>query len=148
MKIVPATHQDLERLQALLQVCKLPFDDLGTSHLDHFFVIKDQDRIVGSVGLEKCGELGLLRSLAITESMRGQGLGLQLVKQIETYARSQQITALYLLTTTADQFFAYLGYQKTPRETAPAPLQKTAEFQSICPASAICMKKEISKNKD
>jgi amino-acid N-acetyltransferase len=143
MKIIPATPQDQAAIRALLQICELPFDDLGPDHLAHFFVIKDQGQMMGSVGLEVCGEFGLLRSLALTEALRGQGLGRRLVEQIEAYARSRQITALYLLTTTADRFFAHNGYQETSRDSAPAPLQATAEFRSICPASAVCMWKEL-----
>jgi amino-acid N-acetyltransferase len=143
MKIIPAIPQDQNAIQALLRACKLPFDDLSAAHLEHFFVIKDQGQIVGSVGLEVRDEFGLLRSLALAETLRGRGLGLRLVEQIEAYARLRQLTAIYLLTTTADRFFAHLRYQEIPRETAPTPLQETAEFQSICPASAVCMCKEL-----
>jgi len=143
MKIIPAIPQDQKDIQALLRAYELPFEDLSAAHLTHFFVIKDQGQIVGSVGLEVCSPFGLLRSLALVETLRGQGLGLRLVEQVEAYARSQQITALYLLTTTADLFFAHLGYQEISRKTAPAPLQETAEFQSICPASAVCMYKNL-----
>jgi amino-acid N-acetyltransferase len=143
MEITPVFSQDLKGIQTLLRDCELPFEDLSPRHLAHFFVIKDQGQIVGSVGLEARGELGLLRSLALGQSHRGQGLGLQLVEHIETYARSRQITALYLLTTTADRFFAHLGYEILPRDSAPAPLQGTAEFQSICPDSAVCMYKSL-----
>jgi amino-acid N-acetyltransferase len=143
MQIIPATVQDESGIKALLRTCELPADDLSASHLEHFFVIKDAGRIVGSVGLEVCGEYGLLRSLALTESLRGRGLGIQLAQSIEAYASSQQIKSLYLLTTTAGSFFAHLRYQVIPRENAPARLQETAEFQSICPASAVCMYKEL-----
>lgn len=143
MPIIPATPQDRAEIQALLQACELPFEDLSADHLVHFFIIKDQGQIIGSVGLEVCGQFGLQRSLALAASLRGQGWGLQLVAQIEAYARSQQISALYLLTTTADQFFTRLGYRTIPREHAPAPLQDSAEFQSICPASAVCMYKQL-----
>jgi amino-acid N-acetyltransferase len=67
-----------------------------------------------------------------------------LVHYIEEYAISQRVRHLYLLTTTADLFFARTGYQVIPRESAPAPIQETAEFQSICPASAVCMVKDLS----
>ena len=143
MEIIPAAPQDQQGIQILLRDCELPFEDLSADHLAHFFVIKDRNQIVGSIGLEIRGQFGLLRSLAVTDPLRGQGLGLQLVEQIESYARAQQINALYLLTTTADRFFDHLGYQETLRESAPAPLQETTEFQSICPASAVCMYKEL-----
>ena len=144
MQIIPAASHDQDGLKTLLQACELLAGDISASHLAHFFIIKDNDQIVGSVGLEVCGDFGLLRSLSLAETLRGQGLGLRLVEHIEAYALSQQITSLYLLTTTADRFFAGIGYQEIPRENAPTPLQETAEFQSICPASAICMCKNLS----
>lgn len=143
MKIISAAPKDEAGIKALLQTCELPFEDLSPAHLIHFLVVKDANQLMGTVGLEVCGEFGLLRSLAIAEAWRGQGLGLRLVEQIESYAHSQQISTLYLLTTTADKFFARLGYQVIPRQSAPAPLQGTAEFKSICPDSAVCMHKNI-----
>jgi len=143
MQITLAAPNDEAGLKALLQNCDLPFYDLTPAHLTHFLVIKDEDQVVGSIGLEVCGAFGLLRSLAVAESKRGQGLGHQLIEQIETYARSQKISALYLLTTTADQYFARQGYQVAPRESAPAPLQETTEFKSICPDSAVCMYRNL-----
>ena len=144
MQIIPAVAHDQAGVKTLLQACELPADDISASHLEHFFVIKENDQIVGSVGLEVCGEFGLLRSLSQAESLRGQGLGIRLVEHIEAYSLSQQITSLYLLTTTADWFFAGIEYQEIPRENASTPLQETAEFQSICPASAVCMCKKLS----
>jgi amino-acid N-acetyltransferase len=147
MQIIPAKAQDETRIKAFLSDCHLPSNDLSTAHLAHFFVTKEAGRIVGSVGLEVCGEFGLLRSLALSESLRGQGVGGQLVEHIEAYALSQQIEFLYLLTTTADRFFARIGYQTTPRESAPAALQITVEFQRICPDSGICMFKKLDTSR-
>jgi amino-acid N-acetyltransferase len=142
-KINPATAQDESAIKALLRRCELPSDDLSTSHLAHFLVIKDDRQVIGSVGIEVCDEYGLLRSLAVIESFRGHGLGIRLVDQIEKYALSQQIELLYLLTTTADRFFTANGYKVIPRESAPAAIKETTEFKSICPASAVCMKKKL-----
>ena len=143
MKIITAPIQAEPDIKSLLEDCGLPSDDISASHLENFFVIKDSGQIVGSIGLEKCGEFGLLRSLALSESVRGQGIGTQLVVHIEKYARSQKINSIYLLTTSADQFFTRLGYQTIGREYAPESVQETTEFQSICPASAICMCKQL-----
>lgn len=143
MQTLPASAQDESNIKALLDICKLPTDDINASHMKNFFVIQDAGKIAGCVGLEVCGEFGLLRSLALSESLRRQGLGVQLIQHIEGHARSQQIRSLYLLTTTADRFFARNGYQAMPRESAPAPIQETTEFQSTCPASAVCLFKEL-----
>ena len=143
MKTMPASLEAEPGIKSFLADCGLPSDDISASHLDNFFFLKDSGQIVGSVGLEICGEFGLLRSLALSESLRRQGIGTQLVEHIEEYARSQNIRSIYLLTTTADQFFARIGYQTIARENAPEPVQETTEFQSICPASAICMYKQL-----
>jgi amino-acid N-acetyltransferase len=143
MQIIPASVKDENDIKTLLGTCGLPSDDLRSSHLESFFVIQDSNQIVGSVGLEICGEFGLLRSLALSKSLRGRGKGTQLVEYIEEYARSQKIKSIYLLTTTADQFFIRLGYQTIMRENAPEPVQDTAEFRSICPDSAVCMFKKL-----
>jgi amino-acid N-acetyltransferase len=143
MQVISAAPQDLESLKALLRSCESPADDISAAHLENFFVIKDGSQILGSIGLEKSGDFGLLRSLALMQSLRGQGLGIQLVEQIEGYARSQQIAMLYVLTTTADQKFAHLKYKKIPRQSAPSPLQETAEIRIICPASAVYMDRQL-----
>ena len=142
-QINSATPQDMTGIKALLHACELPSHDIKDRHLEHFFVLKDDGEIIGTVGLEVCGVFGLLRSLGLRESFRGRGLGTQLVQQIERYAQSQQVGSLYLLTTTADHFFADAGYQIIPRQGVPLPIQETAEFQSICPDSAICMCKVL-----
>ncbi len=148
MQITPASAHNEAAIKQLLRSCDLPFEDITTSHLRHFFIVSDgaqsdSAQIEAVVGLEVGGEFGLLRSLAVVPSRRGQGLGIRLVEHMEAYALSQQIAALYLLTTTADGFFAHLGYEVISRASAPAALQVMAEFQSICPDSAICMQKVL-----
>ena len=95
------------------------------------------------VGLEQKDEVGLLRSLAVAKAWRRQGLATQLVNKIEKYARTQKVVTLYLLTLTAEDFFAARGSQKTERKSAPPALQETTEFKSLCPETAVCMKKHL-----
>jgi amino-acid N-acetyltransferase len=87
--------------------------------------------------------VGLLRSLAVAKAYRRQGLATQLVNKIEEYARSQKVATLYLLTLTAENFFSGRGYKKIDRKAAPAALQETTEFKSLCPQTAVCMKKRL-----
>ena len=113
------------------------------SHLAHFYVLDQDGNLVGTVGLEICAPYGLLRSLAVAQTHRGRGLGVELVQRLENYARTCDIQALYLLTTTADMYFSKLGYVVVERQEAPNSLQETTEFKSICPDSAVCMTKRI-----
>jgi len=143
MKLSFASIEDEKQIKQALQASGLNHQDISPSQLQHFLIIKDESasEMAGVVGLEPKGDVGLLRSLAVAKAYRRQGLGIELVRKIEEYARSQQIAVLYLLTLTADGFFARRGYQKTDRESAPSALQETNEFKSLCPQTAVCMKK-------
>jgi amino-acid N-acetyltransferase len=108
------------------------------------FGLKGKRQVIGVVGLEVLRPLALLRSLAIDPLFRNRGLGSELTQQAEKYADSLNIQALYLLTTTAEGFFAKRGYQKVPRETLPNQIQGTAEFRSLCPVTVVCMVKFLT----
>jgi amino-acid N-acetyltransferase len=66
-----------------------------------------------------------------------------LVAQAERFAHSQGVSRVYLLTTTAEKFFDRLGYRKTDRESAPAPIRQTKEFSGLCPSSSAFMVKAL-----
>ena len=130
-------------IQGLLAACQLPYLDLTPQHLEHFLSCKTDHGIAGVVGLEIDGEVALLRSLAVAPGFRGQGMGNQLVKEIEAYAGARGVREVYLLTTTAADYFAGCSYRKIERSKTPAEIQATEQFASICPDSAVCMCKVI-----
>ena len=143
MIIELASPNDMSEIKQVLLDCRLPHEDITKAHLDHFFILRNDDRLNGVVGLEIYGSWALLRSLAVTQSNRSKGFATALTKQAEAYARSKKVDAIYLLTLTAEGFFAKQGYQKTDRHLAPAVLQQTTEFKNLCPASAVCMVKPL-----
>jgi amino-acid N-acetyltransferase len=59
-------------------------------------------------------------------------------------ARSLGVRELYLLTMTAAPFFVKHGFEKVERAKAPASLQGTTEFASLCPVSSVCMRKRLA----
>lgn len=143
MAFAPAQAADLPDIRALLQADKLPQEDLTPAHLADFVVLRDGATLVAVAGLERHGADGLLRSVAVAPGRRGGGLGAGLVQAVEARARAAGIGALYLLTTTAADFFARRGYRRIERREAPAPLQASREFSALCPASATCMVKAL-----
>jgi len=143
MEISFASAENENQIKEILVASNLHHQDISPFGLQHFLIVKDGTELAGVVGLELEGNLGLLRSLAVAEPYRRKKLAAQLVSKIEKYARSQQIDTLYLLTLTAEFFFAKRGYQKTDRKSAPPALQETTEFKSLCPATAVCMKKHF-----
>jgi amino-acid N-acetyltransferase len=138
-----ARPSDLPAIVRLLADAALPHDDLTPEHLRHFLVLRDGDEIAGLVGMEVAGDAGLLRSLAVPEARRGGGLASRLVDALEAHARAAGIRTLYLLTTTAEPFFARRGYARAERGAVPDAIAATPEFRSICPASAACMAKAL-----
>jgi amino-acid N-acetyltransferase len=138
------TDQELAaEVQQLLAACELPYQDITPAYLEHFLGERDGQALVGVIGLELCGDSALLRSLAVSEQYRGRGIGSTLLASAGRHARSQGVKALYLLTTTAEGFFAQQGYEEIDRTMVPATVQETAEFQTLCPASAACMVKRL-----
>jgi amino-acid N-acetyltransferase len=123
----------------LLTEASLPTADLTESHLEHFFYCGPAASPTGLIGLEIHGDAALLRSLVVAKPARSAGLGAKLVSHAEQYARSRGVTAVYLLTTTAQEFFERLGYANSERTAAPLSIQSTREFADICPASSAFM---------
>jgi amino-acid N-acetyltransferase len=128
---------------ALLAAEKLPCSDLGTEHFEHFFYAGAADAPIALIGQELCRPDALLRSLVVREQARAQGLGSMLVAHAEQYASALQLSAIYLLTTTAVAFFEHRGYRHVARSLAPQRIQSTAEFAGLCPASSAFMKKQL-----
>lgn len=140
MTLRAATPEDAEAIRDLLQRCRLPTDDLATSHPE-FVVACEGERIIGTGALERFGDVGLLRSVALEAQWRGAGVGRLIVEELERRARQVGVSELLLLTETAREFFAHRGYEVIDRGRAPESIRSTAEFHSLCPVSAVCMRK-------
>ena len=136
-------NPDESAVKQLLSESSLPISDITTQHLQHFFGCGSGLELEGLIGLELYGEVALLRSLAVALSRRGGGVGSGLVAHAERHARDQGVQSLYLLTTTAEQFFLRRGYARIQREDAPAAIKGTKEFSGICPASSAFMVKQL-----
>jgi amino-acid N-acetyltransferase len=133
-----------EAIGYLLSECELPDEDI-VGHLDNFILAKNNNKkLVGVIGLEVYNTIGLLRSLAVKPSYRGRGIAKILYSQILGYAHLQGIRELYLLTLTAEKFFEKLGFAVLGRDDLPQAVRATEEFRSLCPASAVCMSKNIT----
>ena len=132
---------DLAFARRLLQDEGLPVEDLGLDYLKLSATIDGE--LAGVIGLEDFGELGLLRSLVVSSSARGSGLGRRLVDALEDSVRERGMRELWLLTIDADPFFEKLGYERVERDVAPDAIRGTQEFSSLCPGDAVVMKKTL-----
>jgi len=144
IKIKGFVQGDEKEIVKLLSQAKLPAQDLTLEKLKHFLVAKGKEgSVIGAIGVELYQDVGLLRSLVVHPSYRGKGLGKRLTREVESFAQQKSIKTLFLLTTTATEFFPKLGYQVIQRNRAPASIAKTEEFKNICPVSAVCLFKNL-----
>ncbi|WP_374679784.1 arsenic resistance N-acetyltransferase ArsN2 [Hydrocarboniphaga effusa] len=143
IRIEPAAPCDIGAFCGLLRASKLLTEDIDAAHLDGFLMARQATEIVGGVGVEPYGDVGLLRSLVVADSARDRGLGGRLMAAAEEHAAALGIRRLYLLTTTAGAYFEARAYQITARADAPAAIASTSQFSGLCPSSSIFMSKTL-----
>lgn len=135
-----AVRADLDQIRQLLEGVSLPSEDIA-DHLSHFILAKVDGELVGCIGLEVHGSIGLLRSLAVDEGKRNRGIARRLMDRIIDHSRQQGVSDMYLLTDTAARYFERLGWTTIDRADAPEEIRNTLQFRSLCPSSAICMRR-------
>ena len=136
-----ATEADRPAIITLLEQANLLTDDLPTD-LGTFRLAFADEKLAGVAGLEILEENGLLRSV-VSLNFRNQKIGNQLIEVIVELAKSEKITALYLITTTADLYFERLGFSRVDRANVPDNIARTRQFSNLCPVSAVVMSKEL-----
>jgi len=132
-----------EAARGLLAAANLPTSDLTDEQLTSFFYCGPASAPSALIGLEIYGSDALLRSLVVDPTLRSKGLGSALVGRAEAQAAKHGVGTLYLLTTTAEAFFARRGYHRIDRTEAPATIRSTKEFAGLCPASSAFMFKRL-----
>jgi amino-acid N-acetyltransferase len=139
-----AQASELTAVLQLLGGAGLPTADLASAPDLQLWVAEIEGRLVGVIGLERFGTGALLRSLSIAPDSQRRGFGRALVARLERDAHAAGIERLVLLTETAQAFFRRLGYQIIDRVYVPKELKESAEFCSLCPASAVCLTKSLA----
>ena len=137
--------EKIQQVIELLQQQNLPVSDIDESKL--LFLLKDGDKIIGTAGLEVFDDCALVRSVSVVKEAQGKGYGKLINTKLENFAKEKNITSLYLLTTTAKDFFEKQKYTVVNRDEVPESIQQTKEFSSLCPSSATVMKKELQIKK-
>jgi amino-acid N-acetyltransferase len=141
----PATVADLADVEALVAAAGLPLAGLvpcvagGTA-----VVCRDPDgRLLGVASTERHGDAALLRSVAVVARARGNGIGRALVADALADARAAGAREAWLLTETAESFFAGLGWARAARKDAPPAIAGSMEFATACPATAVAMRRPL-----
>ena len=142
MHVERARPADVQAIEGLLTAAALPLagaaDAFGTG-----LVARDGEAVVGAAAIEPYGDAGLLRSVVVASERQGSGIGARLVDASETLATELGIDELYLLTDTAEAWFAGRGYQRVERENVPARVRISIEFTTACSDTAVAMKRRL-----
>jgi amino-acid N-acetyltransferase len=128
---------DLDEVKALLETAGLAAD--GTpDRLAGFIVAREDGRMVGVAGLEDHETAGLLRSVAVASDRRNRGLGAALVSRLIRRSRRRGHEAIYLLTRTAEEYFARFGFRRVERSEVRPSVATARQFASqACECSAV-----------
>lgn len=132
---------DWPAVRELLERAGLPLDGLDAG-LRHFVVARDGGRLVGVAGLEHYGSSALLRSVAVDAAWRSTGVGRLVVEGALDLARSLGASDVYLLTTTAQDYFPKFGFRCVRRDDLPAALGASEELRGACPDTAVAMRRD------
>lgn len=143
IELQAANQTDVVAICTLLKTADLLTEGVE-EHIETFVKLVHKEMLVGTAGMEVYGQNALLRSVALSPNVRGQGHGKRLVNAILKRAQEMGISELYLLTETAQNFFTSLHFETIPRTEADTAVQRSEQFQSLCPDSATCMRLKIS----
>ncbi len=143
--IVGLRPADLAQLESLLRAHHLPYEDCA-DHPQIFCGIFDGNELIAAGGLEPVAEYALLRSIVVVERYRARGLAQSIAERLLRKAESEGRAAVYLLTETAEDYFARQGFERVAREQVPAAVTRTRQFASLCPDSASCMRMTLPRS--
>jgi amino-acid N-acetyltransferase len=140
-----AKPNDLPEIQKMLSKANLNDSDID-KHLDHFVVVEVERnqrthsrKIVGTAGIEKWKDDGLLRSFVMDSESWNAQVGLDLIKVIMALARSSQMRRLYLMTSSSEPLFSYLGFEPMDRGDVPDHIKQSSHYQAYDPINTKVM---------
>jgi amino-acid N-acetyltransferase len=142
MRLRELTRADTPAVHSLLRACRLPIDGVPDDAAA-FLVAESDGRVVGCAGLERHGPDALLRSVAVAVERRGARVASELCDLAEERALGLGVRKLFLLTETAERFFARRAYARLDRALAPPHIAASRELAGVCPQSAVLMCREL-----
>jgi amino-acid N-acetyltransferase len=124
-KVAPAIDRDIASIQKLLNHYAAMGDLLPrtksdiTDNLQHFRVIKKDDKVIACGSLEHfTEELAEIRSLMVASDIKRGGLGRKIVEDLVATARERGVTRVMALTY-VPEFFHKLGFITVNKDIFP-----------------------------
>ena len=138
LEVENATIDDALAIKELLQVCDLPIVNIE-KQIGDFIVAKQQKKLLAILGAVYDDEGNvLLRSFAVREENRRQGIGEMLIRTMLEIMTKKKITKIFLLTETADAYFSRMDFNEIQRTEIPDLLLSKSGLDKACPCSSKC----------
>jgi putative acetyltransferase len=99
-----------------------------------FWVVRDDARVVGSVGVDRVDDgTAELHRLYVDAALRGQGIGRALVETVLDWAREQQIARVVLWSDTrfenSHRLYRRLGFEQLGERTIEGDINDSREYR-------------------
>ena len=143
-RIEKALPRDLEGIKDLLTISDLTLAGIEETE---FWIVRGEEAAMpkACMGLETHSQDGLLRSVAVKKQYQKSGIGSGLVLHMMRVAKERKLQNLYLLTTTARDFFLRFGFFPINRVgVEKEAISKSREFEA-CSETSTLMKLQISQ---
>ena len=140
----PARPTDMAGVRELLANAGLTAEPARDDQAPTFFVLRNEQGLVGSVALEVLGDDAVLRALATSADARGSGYGWMLADMAVSQARWRGVRRIYLLTESASDFFAAkFGFRVVDRSTLSKAVAASETFTSVKGAGQVAMRLDL-----
>jgi UDP-N-acetylmuramate: L-alanyl-gamma-D-glutamyl-meso-diaminopimelate ligase len=139
----PARRDDMASVRDVLAATSL-HEPVGNDQAGDFFVLCNEDGVVGCVSLEVLGDDAILRALAVDPKFRGAGYGWMLADTAVSQARWRGVRRIYLLTEAASDFFAAkFGFRVVDRSTLSRQVAASETFTRPDSANQVAMRLDL-----
>ncbi|MDR3565803.1 MAG: GNAT family N-acetyltransferase [Negativicutes bacterium] len=135
--IEAAEGDDFPAVCGLLENCGLTTADVGPGQ-GTYYLAKGKT-LLGVAALEHFGKAALLRSFVVAPAARKAGVGRSLLEHVLGESRRAGFSHVYLLTDTAEEYYARYGFSAIDRSQIPVEVLTLSAMGSTCPATCAAM---------
>jgi len=131
MKIVQTTDHEAIRKLAL----EAGLEDGSFDNVISSYGVFEKGNLRACAALKRAGDVFSVEWLAVSEGLRGQGIGRELVMTVADEARCQGATDLWALARAPD-FFLHIGFRPSSESESPGPTfsgcAKCPQYRKTC----------------
>ncbi|MGM7703083.1 GNAT family N-acetyltransferase [Pseudalkalibacillus sp. Hm43] len=138
----PAETNDTPSIKQFVAQAGLSSEGIENCIQTFIILETDKKKMAGTVGLERFGTDGLIRSLVLDKEYSSEELLLQLLKAVIRLADYKGIETVYLLTRVTSIFYA-LGFTEIPYDKVPDDLLNSPHLKQYDRDQIAIMKRQL-----